>query len=279
MRMRLPTSSALKRASVTLAGALLSVLILAPAGEFVIKLLEEHGAYDHPSQKLRTLAAFLGSVANNSALHWSAGLTVAFALGAQAEGVLRRREAAARPAQNIPTERDRVEIERMREVWLGEPRNACLLLAGLVDSLGKFFYRQRGNPFAHLVMDKATNLRHSLEALDRVVAADSSATLDDVHAALADVVKNYRTCAAWVNRGLRADVTFLVSDEGHPERTLASWRADNIAFARNLEALMRRSAYESRTLGVEDDTTRILFDDDRWGGLALESRGEEPSNS
>jgi hypothetical protein len=270
--MRTLTSSTLKRVSVWLAGTLVSVTLIPVVGQWFIELAKERGTYDHPSQRLSAFATQLEAMGHSAVLHWAAGLAVAFALGAYLDGVLRRRENAAQipPAMSSgQTEADRAELERLREAWLGEPRNACLLVAGLVDGVSGYFYRKRRNAFAPLVRDKSTRLRQAQEALDRMLGTDSIATLDEAWAALRDVLNAYRNCAAWVNRAMRADPYFLTNDEGQPNRLmLEGWRADHVTFARSIETLMRRSAYHNRPLALEDDAVRILLDDDRWGEFA-----------
>lgn len=76
-------------------GAVFTIMVAAPAGQFFINLVEGWGWLQNPDGKVATVIAFFASVAASAWFHWTGGALIGFAAGVWMDFLLRRREQRA----------------------------------------------------------------------------------------------------------------------------------------------------------------------------------------
>jgi hypothetical protein len=86
------------------AGAIVTVLVLTPLGEFVIVYLHKHHVYDDPDRTLASVLAWTHGVTKSAPFQWGGGLVIGFAIGAWLDAIFgrpgRRKSLGSAEAEN-----------------------------------------------------------------------------------------------------------------------------------------------------------------------------------
>lgn len=173
--------------------------------------------------------------------------------------------ALARVEHQLSAE-EKGEIERVREMWVGESARACETLKLLLEGLTTHF-ANAGDPFAYLVGTGPQNdLSSAMKSFERSLAPDSKERLRTVQENLTSLVGHYWHGVALLNRSFKADPGWLTDPNTIAnESRFASWVRDHQHFAKSLDLLGKRSLFRGKGFYVAPDYERMLFDTDQWG--------------
>ena len=84
--------SYVRRIAPFLVTAVLTIVVVPPAGQFFISLAEEHGWYQNPGAKLNVVVACFAAIASSASFHWAGGAIIGFAIGVWLDAILKRRD-------------------------------------------------------------------------------------------------------------------------------------------------------------------------------------------
>jgi hypothetical protein len=135
------TRSHIRNGAIYLAGAVVTVAILAPVGQFFISLADEWGWYQHPSAKVAAVLMWLATLTGHAWFHWSGGAIVGFAVGVWLDALMKRRDDTEIPAPTNEKKEPDVSRPLLGDLSMDKPDSTyvhlCQVCAMIFGNLGK----------------------------------------------------------------------------------------------------------------------------------------------
>jgi hypothetical protein len=150
---------------------------------------------------------------------------------------------------------DMAEIERIRELWLDEPEQACERAERLLHDFRERQV-QKGNPIAILLGRPGKELRESAQRLRALLNADN-VQLFDVQLALRETIDHYATVVGLINLCLLHEAEVRPTMQGD----LTELTRLHMKVSENMNMLRRRRNLENLGIGIREHLADIRFDD------------------
>jgi len=156
---------------------------------------------------------------------------------------------------------ERYELDRIREMWKGDSREACEVAGGAIDSMRRVLDR-RNQRWAPLLDTVIIRLRQAASAMDGSLQSDESRA--DIEKRFEEVRIAYSQCVCWCNRCLLIDKSLVDEDNQSwfKKRDIQRWAVLHRSFASSVETLLKYSGFDHFCKHMEDDLGRIHFVED-----------------
>jgi len=156
---------------------------------------------------------------------------------------------------------ERYELDRIREMWIGDSRQACEAASGAIDSMRRVLER-RNQLWAPLLDAVIIRLRQAASAMDASLQSDESRA--EIEKRFAEARNAYSQCICWCNRCLLIDKSLVDEDNQSwfKKRDIQHWAVLHRSFASRVETLLKYSGFARFCNHMEDDLGRIHLDGD-----------------
>jgi hypothetical protein len=259
--MRLPSRSSVKKFAAWTLNVVIAAVIVAPLGEFFIRLADRRGWYNQPDQAVRIahdFAVWLGWLTGTAAFHWIGGLVTGFAVGMRLDDFIRRREraGAVTHAPPVVTPEEMFEMEFARTVWMDTGCDTCRAVEQALDNITRHHAGELH--YVRLLKYPRDQLKNAVEELNRSVSLNVPVPFTQLQKSLEALVSAYALGVQWLNEYLANNPSYEADERRH----VPKWREMHEKFHDALvTTLGGRSRFGHLRIRVERDSRKIRLPD------------------
>jgi|SRR5215469_594341 len=231
-----------RRAALSLAGVVFTIVVVAPLSQFSISLAEEHAWYQNPSAKVRAVITFFAAITDNHWFHWIGGTIIGFAFGVWLDAILKRRDDSSSKKAISISKSDLILIEELRAFfhsWITpaahEVHNAIHFLASRMGQEHIALAGQVGNLAYQAIVDPEraafSILSNKLNGID--------CSQSDLLTVVADYYRRYQACRTWI-----AQFAENLNIDVKSHHATHAWLARDQAFLHELRRLCGQSGFQ-----------------------------------